>query len=213
MQNVQALLRMMPMIEVEALSKAFVVRAQRFGKRARKAVLSDICLRIEDNRIVGLLGENGAGKTTLLRILATLLKPDRGKARVGGTDLVAGAEEVRRKIGFVAANMGLYERLSGRENLMLFGRLHGLSDADSKARIENLSELLRMHDFVEQSAGGYSTGMRQKVAVARAVLHEPPLLMLDEATNGLDVRSRRACSISRRVIENQVDWWCSQPMC
>lgn len=142
--------------------------------------------------IFGLLGPNGAGKTTTLRILATLLRPDSGTASVAGHDVVAEPERVRRAIGVVNGGMGLYDRLTGREVLHYFGRLYGMSNAAIAARTEELATVLELGDALTRQAGGFSSGMKQKIVIARAVLHDPPVIFFDEATSGLDVMARRA---------------------
>jgi sodium transport system ATP-binding protein len=169
-------------IEVEGLEK-------RFGKvRALKGV----SFTARPGEVYGLLGPNGAGKTTALRILATLLKADRGRARVNGLDAVRDSERVRRSIGVVNGGMGLYDRLTGREILHYFGRLYGMSRARIEERIGELDGLLNLGETLPRRAGGFSTGMKQKIVVARAVLHDPPVIFFDEATSGLDVMARRA---------------------
>jgi sodium transport system ATP-binding protein len=183
------------MIDIQTLSKSFGKTSwlSKFSQaKPTKTVLNDISLHWPDNAIVGLLGQNGAGKTTLLRILASLIAPSSGRALVAGFDCKTQSHEVRTRLGLVTAGMGLYERLTARENLQLFGRLNGLTDQQIEQRIEQLAAQLRMGDFLDHQAGGFSTGMKQKVVVARAVLHEPSILILDEASNGLDVLSRRA---------------------
>jgi sodium transport system ATP-binding protein len=170
------------LIEATELSKTF-------GKV--KAV-DKVSFRVEPGEIYGLLGPNGAGKTTTLRILATLLKPDGGAARVAGHDVVRDAEAVRRSIGVVNGGMGLYDRLTGREVLEYFGGLYGMSRDAVRARIRVLDELLDLGDTLTRPTGGFSTGMKQKIVVARAVIHDPPVIFFDEATSGLDVMARRA---------------------
>ena len=170
------------MIEASDLSK-------RFGA---VSAVQDLNLRVPAGEVYGLLGPNGAGKTTTLRMLATLLRPDAGSARVAGFDTLRQAAEVRRRIGVVNGGMGLYDRLTGREVLEYFGALYGLSRAQVRARIRELDELLELGDTLTRRAGEYSTGMKQKIVVARAVLHDPPVIFFDEATSGLDVMARRA---------------------
>ena len=170
------------MIEAHGISKAFD------GVRA----VDDLSFEVADGEVYGLLGRNGAGKTTTLRVLATLLSPDRGSATVAGFDVVADGEDVRRSIGVVNGGMGLYDRLTGREVLHYFGRLYGMQPAAIDARIDQLDTLLELGDTLARRAGGYSSGMKQKIVVARAVLHDPPVIFFDEATSGLDVVARRA---------------------
>jgi sodium transport system ATP-binding protein len=170
------------MIEVHGLTK-------RFGE---VHAVDDVDLTIDAGTIFGLLGPNGAGKTTTLRILATLVRPDGGTANVAGFDVLAQPEEVRRRIGVVNGGMGLYDRLTGRETLHWFGRLYGMAPDRTEARIGELDDLLDLSGTLERRCGDFSTGMKQKIVIARAVLHEPEVLFFDEATSGLDVLARRA---------------------
>jgi sodium transport system ATP-binding protein len=170
------------MIEIEAVSKRF----------SKHLALDKIELTLGAGQIFGLLGPNGAGKTTLMRIVCTLLRADSGTVRVNGYDVARSPLQVRQQIGVVSAGMGVYERLSGRENLEFFAELHGLAKATCRARIEALRVQLGIGDWLDLPASGYSTGMKQKIVIARAVLHEPLVLLLDEASNGLDVLARRA---------------------
>lgn len=185
------------MIEITNLSKRF----------KQTHALHPLNLSIPSGCIFGLLGQNGAGKTTLLRILATLLAPSAGHARIAGLDVVDDGLAVRRKMGTVSAGMGVYERLTGRENLHFFGELYGMKKPDMVARVSELMRELSIGDWIDQRAGGYSTGMKQKIVIARAVLHRPDVLLLDEASNGLDVLARRAlldfahrCKAQNRLV-------------
>jgi sodium transport system ATP-binding protein len=184
------------MIEASHLSKSF-------GKT--KAV-SDIGFKVAEGEVFGLLGPNGAGKTTTLRILATLLKADSGTATINGLDVVKDAEQVRRIIGVVNGGMGLYDRLTGREVLHYFGRLYGMKRDAINARIKLLDELLDLRDTLDRRTADFSTGMKQKIVVARAVLHDPPVIFFDEATAGLDVMARRAVMnfVKRYPAENRI---------
>lgn len=141
--------------------------------------------------VFGLLGENGAGKTTTLRMLATVLEPTAGTATVNGYDLVSQAATVRRQIGVVSAEPGVYDRLTPREHLFYFGALNDLSRAQVRRRAEELIGRLGMDDFADRRAGQLSRGMKQKVALARALLTDPPVLLMDEPTAGLDVTAGR----------------------
>src|SRR5690606_194536 len=177
-----------PMIEVQGLRKTF-----EGGKGGKKVVaVDDLGFSVASGEVYGLLGPNGAGKTTTLRVLATLLKPDAGTAKVAGYDVVGDAEAVRARIGVVNGGMGLYDRLTGREILRYFGRRYGMDESAVDERIEMLDALLSLGDTLDRRAGGFSTGMKQKVVVARAVIHDPPVIFFDEATSGLDVVARRA---------------------
>ena len=170
------------MILAEALDKTF----------SDTAVLQGVSFAVSPGEVFGLLGPNGAGKTTTLRILATLLAPTVGRAVVGGYDVVRQPERVRRLIGVVNGGMGLYDRLTGRETLRYFGRLYGLGGRQIDARIDELDALLGLGDALHKRAGDFSTGMKQKIVVARAVLHDPEIIFFDEATSGLDVMARRS---------------------
>ncbi len=174
---------MMPyMILAEALSKTF----------SDTPVLRDVSFAVSPGEVFGLLGPNGAGKTTTLRILATLLAPTQGRAVVGDYDVTKQPERVRQLIGVVNGGMGLYDRLTGRETLRYFGQLYGLGGRQIDSRIDELDALLGLGDALSKRAGDFSTGMKQKVVIARAVLHDPEIIFFDEATTGLDVMARRS---------------------
>lgn len=170
------------MIEVTNIHKSF----------GRVTALQGISFSAADNQITGLLGPNGAGKTTTLRILYTLLKPDQGQASVDGFDTRRNILEVQRRIGVLPDSHGLYPRLTSRENIRYYGRLHGLDGALLETRIEELVKLLDMQDMIDRRTDGFSTGQIMKVAIGRALVHQPNNILLDEPTNGLDVISTRA---------------------
>jgi len=142
-------------------------------------------------QILGLLGPNGAGKTTVLRILSTVLKPTSGKVTINGFDIVEQAEQVRRQIGFVSANTGIYDRMSGWELVEFFGQLYGMSLDLLHSRMEMLFQRFQMNSFRDVPCSHMSTGMKQKVSIARALIHDPPILVFDEATSGLDILAAR----------------------
>ncbi len=170
------------MIEVRNLHKAF-------GKV--KAV-DGVSFRANDGQITGLLGPNGAGKTTSLRMLYTLMKPDAGQVLVDGIDANIDPTGVRRRLGVLPDSRGLYKRLTSRENIRYFGRLHGLDDALIAQRTEALAAALEMGDIIDRRTEGFSQGQRVKTAIARALVHDPRNVILDEPTNGLDVMATRA---------------------
>lgn len=170
------------MIKVSNLHKSF-------GKV--KAVRG-ISFEVRDGEITGLLGPNGAGKTTTLRMLYSLLPPDEGEIRIDGLDPTKDAMAIKRTLGVVPDSRGLYTRMSARENIAYYGKLHDMSGKDINTRIEELVETLDMSDFIERRTEGFSQGQRVKVAIARAMVHRPQTVMLDEPSNGLDVMSTRA---------------------
>jgi sodium transport system ATP-binding protein len=170
------------MINVRDLTKYYQDK-----KRGKIVAVDHISFEANNGEIFGLLGPNGAGKTTTLRMLATILQPTEGTANIGGHDINKEAQQVRRKIGFLSGDMGLYHRLTPRELLRFFGRLNGLNGAPLNQRIERLFELFDMGHFADSKIDTLSTGMRQKTAISRAIIHDPPILILDEPTSGLDV--------------------------
>ena len=170
------------MIKVNNLHKSF-------GKV--KAVRG-ISFEVRDGEITGLLGPNGAGKTTTLRMLYSLLPPDEGEIRIDGLDPTRDAMAIKHTLGVVPDSRGLYTRMSARENISYYGKLHGMSARDISSRIEELVETLDMADFIERRTEGFSQGQRVKVAIARAMVHRPQTVLLDEPSNGLDVMSTRA---------------------
>ncbi len=170
------------MIELEAVEKSF----------GAVAALQGVSFRAENGRITGLLGPNGAGKTTALRIVYTVLQQDRGSARVDGFDTLETPREVQKRIGVLPDAHGLYPRLTSRENVRYFGRLHGLHGESLEREIDGLLRLLDMEDIADRRTEGFSTGQRVKVAIARALVQRPKNVLLDEPTSGLDVPSTRA---------------------
>jgi len=156
-----------------------------------KAV-NNVSFEARDGEITGLLGPNGAGKTTTLRMLYSLLPPDAGEIRIDGLDPTRDAMEIKRTLGVVPDSRGLYSRLTARENITYYGELHGMSRAAIKSRIEDLTATLDMDDFIDRRTEGFSQGQRVKVAIARAMVHKPQTVLMDEPSNGLDVMSTRA---------------------
>jgi sodium transport system ATP-binding protein len=169
------------MINVTDLSK-------RFGK---VQAVERVSFSAPDGRITGLLGPNGAGKSTTLRMLATLLRPDSGDAMIDGQSASKNPIEVRRRIGVLSHASGLYPQLTARENIVYFAELHGLDRVTAKTRVEELARLLELSEFLDRKAKGFSQGQRLKTALARALVHSPRNLILDEPTNGLDVMAVR----------------------
>ena len=156
-----------------------------------RQVVRDFGMEVRPGEVVGLLGPNGAGKTTSLRMLYTLMKPDRGQVVVDGVDAANDPEAVRRRLGVLPDSRGLYKRLTSRENIRYFGRLHGLDDALIAQRTEALAQALEMGDIIDRRTEGFSQGQRVKTAIARALVHDPRNVILDEPTNGLDVMTTR----------------------
>ncbi len=160
-------------------------------KRGVVEAVKGISFEARAGEIFGLLGPNGAGKTTTLRILATILKPSAGTATLAGYDVVNDPDNVRRSLGFMSGDTGLYARLSAKEMIAYFGQLYGLEGDELEQRVEVTKNYLDMDDFFEGRCGKLSTGQKQKVSIARTIVHDPPVLILDEPTSGLDVLASR----------------------
>ncbi|MAG63188.1 MAG: ATP-binding cassette domain-containing protein [Planctomycetota bacterium] len=156
-------------------------------KRGAVHAVCDLNLECKEGEIFGLLGPNGAGKTTTLRMLSTILAPTSGEAELAGIRVSDDPLEVRRRLGFLSGSTGLYPRLTAREILEYFGRLHGMDEAQLQARVEDLLDTFSIRAFADGRCESLSTGQRQRVSIARAVLHDPPVLILDEPTTGLDI--------------------------
>ncbi len=185
------------MIEVQGLRKSFPSRGGAI------VAVDGVSFVARDGEITGLLGPNGAGKTTTLRMLYTLMQPDAGRVLVDGLDPAAEAGDVRRRLGVLPDARGLYKRLTARENIAYFGRLHGLDAAVMTARIERLALALGMQDFIDRRTEGFSQGQRTKTAIARALVHDPRNVLLDEPTNGLDVMTTRGLRQFLRELRSE----------
>jgi sodium transport system ATP-binding protein len=175
------------MIHVENLQKSF-----RDLRRGLVHAVDGVSFEARAGEIYGLLGPNGAGKTTTMRILCTVLRPTGGTARVAGYDVATQAPLVRQHIGFMSANTAVYDRMSAWEMVDYFGRLYGMPEERLRERLETVFATLQMNDFRDMLGAKMSTGMRQKVSIARAIIHDPPVLIFDEPTAGLDVLVARA---------------------
>ena len=175
------------MIHVQQLTKHYADL-----RRGRLVALDGISFAAQPGQVYGLLGPNGAGKTTTLRILSTVLRPTAGTATINGFDVLTQPSQVRRQIGFMSANTAVYDRMTGWEIVEYFGRLHGIPQNGLTVRMEHLFARLKMNDTRDVLGAKMSTGMKQKVSVARAIVHDPPVLIFDEATAGLDVLVARA---------------------
>ncbi|MEZ6188559.1 MAG: ATP-binding cassette domain-containing protein [Planctomycetota bacterium] len=178
------------MIDVQNLVKVYAAHTPNPVR-----AVNGVSFTARPGTVFGLLGPNGAGKTTTLRIVATVLSPTEGTAVVGGVDVRQDPAAVRRQIGFLSASTGLYDRLNPREMLGYFGALYGLGGAALEARIDALVDLFEMKDFQDRPCGVLSSGQKQKTSIARALIHDPPVLILDEPTSSLDVL------VARTVVE------------
>lgn len=172
-------------------------------RRGDFVALDGISFQAEEGQVYGLLGPNGAGKTSALRILSTVLKPTSGTALINGFDVVTQPELVRHQIGFVSNNTAVYDRMTAWEMVEYFGRLYGLKTDELHDRMERIFERLQMNEIRELLGAKMSTGMRQKVSIARAIVHDPPVLIFDEATVGLDVLAARALIDSVAQLRDQ----------
>ena len=181
------------MIDVEQLHKSF----------GAKVAVQEVTFSARDGQITGLLGPNGAGKTTTLRMLYTLLKPDRGRISVDGVDAASRPLEVRRRLGVLPDARGLYKRLTARENIAYFAQLHGMDTALIRHRTDALIDTLGMHDIAERRVEGFSQGERVKTAIARALVHDPRHIVLDEPSNGLDVIATRSLRDFLRQLRSE----------
>jgi sodium transport system ATP-binding protein len=170
------------MLDIQNLTKQF----------GEITAVNNVSFNVKKGEIFGLLGENGAGKTTTLRLLATMLQPTSGTALMAGYDLVREPEKVRRRIGILfGGESGLYDRLTASENIEYFGRLNNMDERALKKRIEELTRVFNMEEYINRRAGKFSKGMKQKVAFARSIVHNPDIMLFDEPTSGLDVSAIR----------------------
>ena len=176
------------MIVAEHLRKTFPGKGK---DKAPVIAVDDVGFEARDGQITGLLGPNGAGKTTTLRMLYTLMTPETGRVLVDGVDVAGDPERVRRSLGVLPDARGVYKRLTARENIAYFGELHGMSPQAIAERTAKLAAALQMEDFLDRGTEGFSQGQRTKTAIARALVHDPRNVILDEPTNGLDVMTTR----------------------
>jgi len=183
------------MIDVKNLGKTF--------NKGKVVAVDGVSFQAKDGQITGLLGPNGAGKTTTLRMLYTLLPPDQGEMSIDGVDPAKEPLAVKRAIGVVPDSRGLYDRLTARENIAYYGKLQGLSSAEIKKRTDSFCDVLDMHEFIDRRTNGFSQGQRVKVAIARALIHDPQTILLDEPTNGLDVMTTRALRVFLQDLKAQ----------
>jgi sodium transport system ATP-binding protein len=181
------------MIRVRELRKTF----------GAKRAVDGVSLEARDGEITGLLGPNGAGKTTTLRMMTTLMRPDEGSVEVDGIDALARPLDARRRLGVMPDGRGLYQRLTARENIAYFGRLQGLDEGTIRARTDAWVEALSMQDICERRTAGFSQGERAKTALARAMVHDPRNILLDEPANGLDVMTTRSLRATLRRLRDE----------
>lgn len=174
------------MIQVAGLTKIFNDK-----KRGKIVAVNNLKFNCREGQIFGLLGPNGAGKTTTLRILATMMLPTKGEVIINGFDVVKDANKVRRQIGFLSSETGLYDRFTPRETIKFFGRINGMEDKIIEKKMAEIFHNLDMEDFQDVRVHKLSTGMKQKLSIARCIIHDPPILILDEPTLGLDIITAR----------------------
>ena len=199
-----------------------MIVAQDLRKRFKKVQAVDgVSFEARAGEVFGLLGPNGAGKTTTLRLIASSLTPDTGTAIIAGHDVRTSPSLVRKNIGVLTASIGVYGRLTARENLRYFARLYGLDGPEVERRIEELIDYFEMKEFADRRAEPFSTGMKQKLAIARAIVHDPPVIIFDEPTSGLDVLAsrivvefvRRAKTQGKCVILSTHHLWEAEKLC
>lgn len=201
------------MIEITQLAKKFTVEnPKKLSEQEKKDPrlkgrffhsVQNVSLHCNSGEVLGLLGPNGAGKTTTLRMLSTAIKPDSGDIVINGTNVVKKPVVARKMIGFLSGSTGLYGRLTGRENIAYFGQLHGMSQEQIALKIEHLADVLDLHSFLDRRSENYSTGMKQKTAIARTVVHDPQVVILDEPTTGLDIMAAQTVLDFIRLLKDQ----------
>ena len=169
------------MIRINQLCKTFYVA----GRDVRAA--QSVSFEVDQGEVFGLLGPNGAGKTTVMRMILGLLKPDAGSAEINGIRSTNQPNELKRQVGFVSASAGIYQWLTGREMLAFFGEVYGLLESELPGRIDHLTDVLQLSEFIDRGCATLSTGQKQRLNLARALIHDPPVMILDEPTLGLDV--------------------------
>ena len=170
-----------------------MLRVENLTKKFKKVTAVDnVSFEVNSGEIIGLLGENGAGKTTTLRMLATMLKPTSGNAMIDGYNIIDNPNKIRERIGILfGGDVALYDRLTGRENMIYFAKLNGMSDLEADQAVNKITSELEMSDYIDRPVGKYSRGMKQKVSLARSIIHQPDVMLFDEPSTGLDVLSSK----------------------
>lgn len=206
----------MPLLEVNNLTKTFASK-----KKGAVVAVDHISFSADQGEIFGLLGPNGAGKTTTIRLIATILKPTSGTVTVDGFSIDTDGEQVRKNIGVLTTDIGLYDRFTARENLRYFGELYGMYGEPLEKRINELVDILEMEDFADRRAGKFSTGMKQKVAIGRSIIHDPKVIIFDEPTAGLDVLAsqtvvkfmQKAKALGKLVVLSTHEMYDAEKLC
>ena len=170
-----------------------MLRVENLTKKFKKVTAVDnVSFEVNPGEIIGLLWENGAGKTTTLRMLATMLKPTSGNAMIDGYNIIDNPNKIRERIGILfGGDVALYDRLTGRENMIYFAKLNGMSDLEADQAVNKITSELEMSDYIDRPVGKYSRGMKQKVSLARSIIHQPDVMLFDEPSTGLDVLSSK----------------------
>ena len=170
-----------------------MLRVENLTKKFKKVTAVDnVSFEVNPGEIIGLLGENGAGKTTTLRMLATMLKPTSGNATIDGYNIIDNPNKIRERIGILfGGDVALYDRLTGRENMIYFAKLNGMSDLEANQAVNKIASELEMSDYIDRPVGKYSRGMKQKVSLARSIIHQPDVMLFDEPSTGPDVLSSK----------------------